>query len=321
MSIAPLQVSGRLRTAAACVALAVSTALTGGLALIPASADAAQVALAGASLTGTPSVPRQVTAEQTAAGKVTVTWDAPTSEGSSAISGYDVGWSTGQSGGGMSVAATERSATLVEMPKGTFTFWVAAVNGVGSGPRVSLKRTVTKGAPAPTSAVSTGTVTAWRHVTISGTGTAGTWVDLERALPGEPFVWMTSTQVDHTGSFAFTRAPHNTATFRVVGASGAHSVARTVVVRNRLDLTATRTATRTYRLAGTVSPAHDGQAVALAFKRADGSWAALVRVHTNANGHWSYERTYAARSWTFRARSAATTRNAAGSAALSVAVH
>jgi hypothetical protein len=79
-------------------------------------------------------------------------------------------------------------------------------------------------------------------VTISGTGT---WVDLERAVAGKPFVWMTSTEVDHTGTFAFTRAPHNTATFRAVGASGAHSVARPVVVRNQRDLTATRTATRT----------------------------------------------------------------------------
>ena len=88
-----------------------------------------------------------------------------------------------------------------------------------------------------------------------------------------------------------------------------------------MDLTATRTATRTYRLAGTVLPAHQDQAVALALKRSDGSWAALVSVHTDANGHWSYKRTYAAHAWTFRARSAATTRNAAGSAALSVTVN
>jgi nuclear transport factor 2 (NTF2) superfamily protein len=84
---------------------------------------------------------------------------------------------------------------------------------------------------------------------------------------------------------------------------------------------APRTATRTYRLAGTVLPAHQDQAVALAFKRPDGSWRALVRVHNNAKGHWSFKRTYAPRAWTFRARSAATTRNAAGSDVLSVTVN
>jgi hypothetical protein len=261
-----------------------------------------------------------VTATQTAPGKVTVTWDAPTSAGSSAITGYGVGWSTGQSGNGMDAAAADRSATFVEMPAGTFTFSVAATNASGDGPRASVEATVTQGAPAPSSAVSAGTITAGSRVTVSGVGTPGTWVDLEQALPGKPYAWLTSTQADDTGAFAFPRSPKYTSTFRVVGASGAHGVARKVVVRNRLDLAATRTATRTYRLAGTVFPAKDGQAVTLTSQRADGTWAALATVHTDASGHWSYQHTYAARSWTFRGRSAATTRNAGGSAVLTVAV-
>ena len=52
--------------------------------------------------------------------------------------------------------------------------------------------------------------------------------------------------------------------------------------------------------------------MALSSKRADGTWAALVTVHTDAKGHCAYKPTYAARTWTFRARSAATTLNAAG---------
>jgi hypothetical protein len=319
VSLALLQVPGRLRTAATCAALVVSTGLAGGLALLPVAADAAQVP-AAATAAGTPSVPRHVAAAQTAPGKVTVTWDAPTSEGSSAITGYDVGWSTGQSGSGTTVDGAERSATFVEMSKGTFTFSVAAVNGSGQGTRASVTATVTTGAPAPTSAVSAATITAGSPVTVSGKGTASTWVDVERALPGKPWTWLGSTEVATDRTFAFTRTPPYTATYRVVGASGARSVARKVVVRNRVDLAATRTGTRTYRLAGTVFPAKDGQAVALASKQADGTWAALATVHTDAKGHWSYQRTYAARTWTFRARSAATTRNAAGSAVLAVPV-
>jgi fibronectin type III domain protein len=315
VSLALLQVPGRLRTAATCVALVVSTGLAGGLTLVPAAADAAQPAIASP-----PSAPRHVAASQTGAGKVTVTWDAPTSEGSSAITGYGVGWSTGQSGSGMSAAATARSATFVEMPKGTFTFSVAAANTTGEGPRVSVKATVTKAAPAPTAAVSAGTITAGNPVTFSGTGSPETWVDIERARPGRPFVWLTSTEVDAAGTFAVTRSPKYTATYRVVGASGSRSSTHKVVVKNKLDLTSTQTAARTYRLAGTVFPAHDGQAVALSSQGADGTWATLVTVHTDAKGHWSYKHTYAARTWTFRARSEATTLNAAGSARLTVPV-
>jgi hypothetical protein len=315
VSLALLQVPGRLRTAATCVALVVSTGLAGGLTLVPAAADAT-----GLPIASPPSAPRHVAASQTAAGKVTVTWSAPTSEGSSAITGYDVGWSTGQSGNGMSAAATARSATFVEMPKGTFTFSVAAVNTAGSGPRVSVKATVTRAAPAPTSSVSADTITAGDPVTLSGTGTPETWVDIERARPGRPFAWLTNTEVDAAGTFAVTRSPKYTATYRVVGASGSRSVTHKVVVKNKLDLSATQTTGRTYRLTGTVFPAHDGQAVALSSKRADGTWAALVTVHTDAQGNWAYKHTYAARSWTFRARSAATTLNAAGSARLTVTV-
>jgi hypothetical protein len=319
VSLALLQVSGRLRTAATCAALVVSTGLAGSLALLPVGADAAQVP-AVATTAGTPSVPLHVAAAQTAPGTVTVTWDAPTSEGSSAITGYDASWSTGQSGFGKSVDATERSATFVEMSKGTYTFSVDAVNAVGHGAAASVRATVTTSPPAPTSAVSATTIIAGSPVTVSGTGTPSTFVDVERALPGKPWTWLGNTEVGTDRTFAFTRSPKYTATYRVVGAGGARSVARQVVVRNRVDLAATRTATRTYRLAGTVFPAKDGQAVALSSKRADGTWAALATVHTNASGHWSYQRTYAARTWTFRARSAATTRNAAGSAVLAVPV-
>ena len=306
----------RTRAIASCATLMVAAGLAGGVAIAPASAagSVAQVAAA------TPSAPTSVTAGQAGAGRVTVTWKAPASEGSSPVTGYDVGFSAGEWGNGRTVAATDRSTAFVDLAKGSYSFSVAAVNAAGQGKRVTVPVTVSTGAPAPTVAVSATTLTAGGRLTISGRGTPDSELGLERALPGRAYVPIGSIVVDGTGSYTDTRTVRNTATYRVRGASGATRAGIKVVVRNRMDIAATRTAVRTYRLSGTVFPAHDGQQVSLGTRRADGSYASLASVRTDATGHWSYKRTYAAATYTFRARSAATTLNAPKAITLTVAV-
>ena len=268
----------------------------------------------------TPSVPTSVTAGQTGAGRVTVTWKAPAGEGSSPVTGYDVGFSADQWGTGRTVPATDRSAAFVDLARGSYTFSVAAVHSAGAGKRVTVPVTVTTGAPAPTVAVSATTLTAGGRLTVSGRGTPDSELSLERALPGRAYVPIGSIAADGTGSYTDTRTVRHTATYRVRGASGATRAGLEVVVRNRMDIAATRTAERTHRLSGTVFPARDGQLVSLGTRRADGSYAALASVHTDATGRWSYKRAYAARPYTFRARSAATTLNAPKAVTLSVDV-
>lgn len=306
----------RTRAITSCLTLLVAAGLAGGIAVAPASASVSVAQVAAA----TPSAPTSVTAGQTGAGRVTVTWKAPTDEGSSPITGYDVGFSAGQWGNGRTVAAADRSAAFVELAKGSYTFFVTAVNSAGQGKQVSVPVTVTTGAPAPTMAVSATTLTAGGRLTVSGRGAPDTEVGLERALPGRAYVPIGSIVVDGTGSYTDTRTVRNTATYRVRGASGATRAGVRVVVRNRMDIAATRTAVRTYRLSGTVFPARDGQLVSLGTRRADGSYASLASVRTDATGHWSYKRTYAAGTYTFRARSAATTLNAPKAVTLTVAV-
>jgi len=61
--------------------------------------------------------------------------------------------------------------------------------------------------------------------------------------------------------------------------------------------------------------------VDIATRRSDGTYAALATVHTGPQGTWSYRHTYpSVRTYTFRALSAATTRNAANSVTLAVPV-
>lgn len=100
------------------------------------------------------------------------------------------------------------------------------------------------------------------------------------------------------------------------------SVGRLVAARDAMTLaTARNAAARSYTVSGTVSPARDGQLVAIASRRSDGSYAGLGTAHTDAVGRWSYRHTFTTvGTRTVRARSAATTRNAAGSISVSLAV-
>jgi subtilisin family serine protease len=97
---------------------------------------------------GVPGAPTQVAA-QPGNGQATVTWTAPSSNGS-AIMSYIVTASPG----GATTTATTSSVTFTGLTNGTaYTFTVAAVNGVGTGPASAASPPVTPAAPAPPAAV------------------------------------------------------------------------------------------------------------------------------------------------------------------------
>ena len=312
------------RSRTACLAALVATAgLSGGVALVPASAGATPVA-AVASAGTVPSAPLGVTARQTAAGQVTMTWRPPTTAGSSPITSYEPGFSAGQFGNGRSVAATERSVVFGNLTKGSYSFSVAAASDAGWGARVFVPVRVTTSAPAeraPVVTVSESGVVSGSSLTISGTSTPGTTLSLERALPGGSYRWFAGITTDRTGAFTDTRVVRYTAYYRIRTETGVLSTAHRVAVRNRMEMAAASTGPLAVTLSGTVYPVSPGQSVRLAWLQADGTFTRLADVVTDANGHWAFPRDYrTARTMTFRATSAATTANTAGSTTLDVEV-
>ena len=308
----------RSRATTTCAALALAAGV-GATALLPAPAGAAQPAVS-AQAASAPSAPRQVTAVLTAPGEVTVTWEAPSSAGSSAVTGYTVFFSTGQAGGGQPAAATDRSAVFTGLSKATYTFSVYATNAVGDGPRASTTLAV-PAANAPTIDVSPATIVSGDGLTVSGTGATNSSVQLQRAYPGRSWVTLDTLATDGSGAFTDTRIERYTARYRVLGATGVASATPTVVARNRMTIGAVRNATRTYTLSGYVYPVHQGQQVSIANRRADGTYAALATVTTSSTGRWTYKHTYGSvRTYSLRARSAATSLNASQTALLDVPV-
>ncbi len=108
----------------------------------------------------------------------TVTWTAPTSEGGSPITSYRVTpyvGTTAQSP--VSVAATARTATISGLSAGTsYTFKVAAVNAVGTGPESAASNavvpigTTAPGAPTGVAAIakSSGALVSWTAPSSNG---------------------------------------------------------------------------------------------------------------------------------------------------------
>jgi hypothetical protein len=99
---------------------------------------------------GAPSVPLNVTATQSGPGQVTITWQAPASPGTSAITGYGAGYGNGGSGDGDGFGADVRSATFTGLANGSYTASVNANNASGDGPRASTPFTIASAqAPQP----------------------------------------------------------------------------------------------------------------------------------------------------------------------------
>ena len=96
-----------------------------------------------------PSAPRNLSASMSA-GNLTVTWDAPSSSGASAITGYDLAWNSGSTNGSAQLAATSTSYSITSVTAGqTYSISVTAANSSGSGPSASINYTVPSPPGAP----------------------------------------------------------------------------------------------------------------------------------------------------------------------------
>ncbi len=291
----------------------------GGVALVAAPAMASTVSTPATTAASLPSAPLHVTASQTGVGQVTSRWSAPTSAGASAITGYDVGYSAGEWGNGGGVPSTARSDVFSHLANGPYLFSVAAVNKVDMGQRVFVPVTVT-GLKTPTQTVSRTTLTAGDTMTVSGLGSPGARLTLDRALPGQPFRPLATVTVDGRGHYARTVTVAYTATYRSRGVTGLVSHANKVVAQDRMTFGSARNAFRTYTLSGKVYPARKGQLVKLSYLNGS-SYTPLASVSTDQYGRWSYKHTYNfTKTYTFKAVSAATTLNASKSVTLKVAV-
>lgn len=81
-----------------------------------------------------PSAPRNFVAKQTGPRQVTITFDAPADQGSSAIVNYGIGYGTGQSGDGSEdYPASTRSHVFDDLAPGDYTFVAYAINSFGGG--------------------------------------------------------------------------------------------------------------------------------------------------------------------------------------------
>ncbi|MBU4335220.1 MAG: Ig-like domain repeat protein, partial [Actinobacteria bacterium] len=145
-----------------------------------------------------PTAPGAVTSVTARAGlsQATVTWQAPTSDGGSAVLGYVVTpWRDGVPGSPVTTADASTSATVPGLAPGSWTFTVAAVNAVGTGPSsepsaaVSVERLVsTTSLVASATSVTGGTaVTFTATVTGSATGQV-TFTDGSTTLGTAPVV-------------------------------------------------------------------------------------------------------------------------------------
>jgi titin len=120
---------------------------------------------------GTPSAPRNVKARQTAPGQITITWSAPSDEGSSPITSYGAGYGTRRWGNGDDFSPSTFKAVFNGIDDGDYTAVVFAVNDTGMGWRVFVP-------------ISVGDVpTAPRHLaaTRSGSSVTVTWGSPARA--------------------------------------------------------------------------------------------------------------------------------------------
>ncbi len=282
-----------------------------------ATSDAATLTVQGR-LAGQPT---GVTASVAGDGSVDVTWVAPTDAGSPGdITGYVVGYGTGQSGNGVPVGPDARSFTLTDLPSGDYTFAVSAVNAAGNGPQGAAAGTYRVFGSAPSLTISDYDLVAGQTLRVSGLSKPGSTVRVERALPGRGFTVLSSVTASGSGTYAWSGAVTRTASYRTRTIGGTVDEAQRVVVRTRVTMGARRVARRTYVLAGTVYPALSGQVVRL-YQNTSRGYAYLGYDRADSRGRWSVKRRFGATTtYTLKAVSASTSLNGSGSVVRRVAV-
>jgi len=124
------------------------------------------------SSTTAPSAPRNFAVSVRLAETIGLAWDAPASNGGARITGYEVRWARGNQQAAaanlLEVPGTQFSARVAGLLPGiTYTFFVRAVNSVGTGPTARITAIVPVEAPAPVV-----TKTAWsnRKITLTWLG-------------------------------------------------------------------------------------------------------------------------------------------------------
>ena len=267
------------------------------------------------------SAPVDVKASVSGPGAVDVTWRAPFGTGSpGGITGYVVGYGTGQSGSGVQVGPTARSLTLSDLPTGDYSISVSAVNAAGNGPQATAPGTYRVFGPAPSLTISDYDLVAGQRLRLSGLSQPGSTVRVERALPGRGFTVLSSVTAASDGSYSWSGAVTRTASYRTRTIGADVNEAQRVVVRTRVTMGARRVARRTYVLSGVVSPALSGQVVRL-YQSTSRGYAYLGYDRADSRGRWSLKRRFGATTtYTLKAVSAATSLNGSGSVVRRVAV-
>ena len=104
---------------------------------------------AAVSVPSLPTAPRNLSASMSS-GNLSVTWDAPSSSGASAITGYSITWNYGSTNGSAQLAATSTSYSITSVTAGqTYSISVMATNSSGTGPTASINYTVPSPPGAP----------------------------------------------------------------------------------------------------------------------------------------------------------------------------
>ncbi|MCB0964828.1 MAG: DUF4214 domain-containing protein [Acidimicrobiales bacterium] len=150
--------------------------------------DTATVTISGVAVPGAPTIAEVAAGEGTA----TVRWDAPVSDGGSAITSYVVTPYVGAVAGTPTVVdGAEREATLDGLANGTeITVTVAATNGVGTGPESAASAAVTPQwwLPWSTGPVAVDELFRWFTGSPPTAGELAQWLgdlDAGTALPGD----------------------------------------------------------------------------------------------------------------------------------------
>jgi predicted RNA-binding protein with TRAM domain len=127
--------------------------LTLGLALVAMAAIGLSSGTAGAAPTNRPGAPTGLAYNPYADGSTTLSWTAPTSDGGSAITGYQLAGKDGKAGGSCNVPATSTSCSVTGLKDGKkYKLKIRALNANGAGP-YSAPLAVVVGLPDPPTAV------------------------------------------------------------------------------------------------------------------------------------------------------------------------